>query len=322
MNLNLKDKKILYQLDLNARQSLTQIGKKVDLSKNMVGYRIKRLEKNGIIKNYYTFIDGLRLGYIVLRLYITFQYITEEIEKEIINYFVKNKSTVVVYSLQGRFNFEVVFWIKDLDNFYQFWQRILKKYGDYFQDQRLSFYIKYITFKLSYLISENQEINHQKHIDSMGGKKPVEIDDLDLKILKIISLNARLPLIIIANKLGTGPATIKYRLNRLIKMDIIKGFRPNIDYSQLGYQYYKLDLYLKDYNKRNEIISYIRNNPHLYAIDVTTGVSHLELEFHVKKLESLNNIMSGINNNFPGAMRNYRNLIFKKIHKYSFFTEE
>ena len=34
MNIDLKDKRILYQLSLNARQSLKQIGKKVDLSKN------------------------------------------------------------------------------------------------------------------------------------------------------------------------------------------------------------------------------------------------------------------------------------------------
>lgn len=322
MNLDLKDRKILYYLDLNARQSYTKIGRKVGLSKNMVSYRINRLEKNGIIKNYYTFIDGLKLGFIVLRFYTTFQYITKEIEKEIINYFVKNKFAVVVYSLQGRFDFEVVFWIKDLDNFFQFWQNTLTKYGDFFQDQRLSFYIKYITFRLSYLVSEYQDINHQKHVDIMGGKKLVDLDDLDLKILKIISLDARSPLVNIADKLGAGSETIKYRLNRLLKLGIIKSFRPDINYSKLGYQYYKLDLYLKDYSKRNKIISYIKNNPHLYAIDVTTGGSHLELEFHIKNLELLDNIIGGINRFFPGALRSYQYLIFKDIHKYSFFTEE
>ncbi len=322
MELDLKDKKILYYLDLNARQSFTQIGRKVGLSKNMVSYRINRLEKNGIIKDYYTFIDGIRLGFIVLRFYTTFQYITKEIEKEIINYFIQNKSAVVVYSLQGRFDFEVVFWIKDLDNFYQFWQKTLKKYGDFFQDQRLSLYIKYITYKLSYLVSEFQDIEHQKLVDIMGGKKPVDVDDLDLKILKIIASNARLPLINIADELGRSSETIKYRLKRLITLEIIKSFRPNIDYSKLGYNYYKLDLYLKDYSKRDKIINFIKNNPHLYAIDVTTGGYHLELEFQIKNLELLVNIMNEINMYFPGALRNYNYLIFKDVHKYSFFTEK
>ena len=47
--LDLKDRKILYQLELNCRQSNTQIGKKVGLSKDVITYRIKRMEEKGII---------------------------------------------------------------------------------------------------------------------------------------------------------------------------------------------------------------------------------------------------------------------------------
>jgi len=56
-NLDLKDRKILYYLDINSRQSNSDIAKKVGLSKEVVNYRIKRLEKEGIIKGYYTVLD-------------------------------------------------------------------------------------------------------------------------------------------------------------------------------------------------------------------------------------------------------------------------
>ena len=46
-SLDLKDRKILYQLDLNARQSNAEIAKKTRLSKDAVGYRIKKLEEQG-----------------------------------------------------------------------------------------------------------------------------------------------------------------------------------------------------------------------------------------------------------------------------------
>jgi len=62
-NLDLKDRKILYELDLNCRQSNAQIGKKVGLSKEVVKYRIKRMEEEGIISGYWTEIDSYRLGY-------------------------------------------------------------------------------------------------------------------------------------------------------------------------------------------------------------------------------------------------------------------
>ena len=58
----LKDKKILYQLDLNSRQSNAQIANKEKLRKDTVGYRIKALEEKGIISGYTTRLDTSRPG--------------------------------------------------------------------------------------------------------------------------------------------------------------------------------------------------------------------------------------------------------------------
>ena len=41
VKIEIKDKKILYQLDVNSRQSFSQIGRKVGISKATVGYRVK-----------------------------------------------------------------------------------------------------------------------------------------------------------------------------------------------------------------------------------------------------------------------------------------
>ena len=70
MDLDLKDRKILYELDKNCRQSNSQIANKVSLSKQVINYRIRRLEDNNIITNYQalpydvSFEDpsGIRMG--------------------------------------------------------------------------------------------------------------------------------------------------------------------------------------------------------------------------------------------------------------------
>ena len=74
--IDVKDRKILYQLDMNARQSFSQIGKKVGLPKTVVSYRVKKMQKNGIINNFYTVIDTFKLGYSSYRIYLGFQYIS------------------------------------------------------------------------------------------------------------------------------------------------------------------------------------------------------------------------------------------------------
>ena len=68
-----KDRDILYQLDLNSRQSLKSIGDKVHLKKNVVQYRIEKLVKSGIIKNFYTSINFHKLGFVNLGIHIKYQ---------------------------------------------------------------------------------------------------------------------------------------------------------------------------------------------------------------------------------------------------------
>ena len=48
--LDVKDKKILYHLNLDCRQSMNSLSKKIGLAKEVIAYRIKRLEEKGIIK--------------------------------------------------------------------------------------------------------------------------------------------------------------------------------------------------------------------------------------------------------------------------------
>ena len=94
VNLDLKDRKILYQLDLNCRQSNTQIGRQVGLSKEVVNYRIKRMQDLGVINNFWTAINSLKLGYYAFRIYINFLDVDPDKKNEIIQYFKNYKNHV------------------------------------------------------------------------------------------------------------------------------------------------------------------------------------------------------------------------------------
>ncbi|OGM02141.1 transcriptional regulator, partial [Candidatus Woesearchaeota archaeon RBG_13_36_6] len=82
VKLDLKYRKILYELDVDSRQSYKEIAKKVGLSKDAVIYRINKLKKAGIIKRFHTVIDNGKLGFIPFRLYLKLQSTTPEKEQE------------------------------------------------------------------------------------------------------------------------------------------------------------------------------------------------------------------------------------------------
>jgi DNA-binding Lrp family transcriptional regulator len=110
---DLKDRKILYELELDSRQSFRAIGRKVGLSKDVVASRVKKLQEKGIIKFFRTEIDINKLGNTYLRFYYKYQTITPEIKKEIIDCYTNYKHVRTVSSNHGSndlcVNIEIIF---------------------------------------------------------------------------------------------------------------------------------------------------------------------------------------------------------------------
>lgn len=320
--LDLKDRKILYNLDLDSRQSFRSIGRKVGLSKDVVASRVKRLQERGIIKQFYSAIDSSKLGYTSFRFYLTFQRTNPEVVEEIIDYFVKNKFVWWVCRIKGRFDLGVALWVKDIIDFDIFWEKTLQKFRYYFQDQVFSVYLQAITYKRSYILLDGYEKNDRLKFDVAGLGRKIETDNLDHQILESLAKNARMPTMEIAEKLNSTAKTINNRIQKLIKLNVIQGFRISIDFSKLGYQFYKVDIKLMDYKKRGEMINYILMNPHLFAMNKTAGYADLELDFFVDNVDQLFQIMEDLSVKFPNTIKNYTYFYEAEMYKWQYIPEE
>ena len=63
-----------------------------------------------------------------------------------------------------------------------------------------------------------------------------KVDSLDLKILSIISKDARIPFRNVAELCGVSRAAIHLRVQHLMDMGIISGSCYEIDFKRLGYK--------------------------------------------------------------------------------------
>ena len=115
---DVKDKKILYHLDLDSRQSFSQLGKKVGLHKDVVVYRVKKLQEKGIIQHFWTEVSSSKLGYSNVKFYLNYQNITPEIKQEIIEYLVQSPYLAVVASCEGQYDLVVISSINNVAHFY------------------------------------------------------------------------------------------------------------------------------------------------------------------------------------------------------------
>lgn len=301
--LDLKDRKILYELDLDSRQSFTQIGKKVGLKKDVVSYRVQRMRDEGIIRNFLAEINTFKLGYNVFRIYITFQYVSTEKKNQIIKHFVDYNSTWAVKSHRGEVDLAVIVWVKDLYEFYRFWDKTLDLYEDYFSRAIVSIYIQAYSYKRSYLLGTAPDHSDRKLYTSTCGGTGVDIDETDYHLLNDLAINGRAPVIDLATKLGCSSQSVNYRLQNLTKKGVIQGFRTNIDLAKLGLQHFKIDIHLKEHNSRKAIITYLESKPYMDCINVSVGWADIEPEFIVKDVNELSAILEDIDRAIPNAIK-------------------
>ena len=186
------DRRILFELDRNARQSTTQIGKKIRKSKQFVDYRINKLEELKVLKGYTSVIDYSKLGYLSMRVYFKFQNLSPEKQKEIEESLTKDKEVWWLVTLEGVWDVGYAVAVKDVIDFYKYWDEVVKKYGKYIQKRSVVVYTHIRQFPKSYLI---EEPNTDKGTFIGVSKEDKSVKEFDLKLLKILSDNARIPLI-------------------------------------------------------------------------------------------------------------------------------
>ena len=311
--LDKKDKKILHQLDLNCRQPISSIAKQVRLSKDTVKDRIRRLEDAGIIQGYYAEINAHALGYKMYRIYIKFERTTPKDEEEMVSYLKKEGAVVIISSLNGSWDFVIITHHKNDYVFDKFWQEFYRNFSKFISKRLITPIITLYAYKKSYLYEEREYTE-----TVMDGRTTVEIDGLDRRILLLLSNNARLSLIELAAKLGSSPKVIAYRMNKLIKKNVILSFRAQINVAKMGYEYYKIDVSVYDANKLDEMYLFAKRNPNTIYIDKTIGISDFEFDMEVKGFSEFTKIMDEIKAASNGNLENYEYFSVSKFHKLSF----
>lgn len=308
--IDLKDRKILSELDFNARKTISNIAKKVRLSKEVTLYRIRKLERLGIIRRYYAIINTSKLGYRYYRLLIKFQNVSREIETKILNYLKRNTKIAYLGILDGPWDLAIGFWAKDIMEFKEFINNFIFKYGKYILDKEISIGLNVFQFQHRYLLNkrETQEFR-------TGGKiESIKVDNTDKKILVLLTENARMSLEEMGKRLHLTGKAIHYRINDLIKKGIIVGFRTWIDYKKFGYSNTKVLLYLKDLTKNNfvELTTYLKFLPNCIYITEPIGKADLEFELLIKDREEFFSIINDLKERFNYTVKSYDHLI---IHR-------
>lgn len=314
---NIKDKKILYQLDLNSRQPNSKIAKKVGLSKDIVNYRIKKLEQANFIRGYYTVIDFSRLSYFSVRVYLKLFDTSPKKEKELTNFLINHQKVFYVAEIEGSFDLNFSLLVKNIYEFEDFYLEFKKKFKPYLGQEQISIFTKAYHFHRAYLL--DKKFDNAKP-ETFGREKTQPHDQLDLNILKLLAQNARLPLLELSQKLKTSPRTLAFRIKQLEKKKIIQGYRFIFDFNLFGYEYYKVDLILKDLSRKKEFLNFAHAHPNIIYVDETLAGSDFEFDIELKSKEDFSKFIKELRTSFP-EIRSWSYFTLTRYHKLLYFPE-
>jgi Lrp/AsnC family transcriptional regulator for asnA, asnC and gidA len=119
----------------------------------------------------------------------------------------------------------------------------------------------------------------------------VDIDQTDCKIIELLQEDGRMPNTMIAKSLGVSEATVRSRLNRLIKDEYIQIVAVS-NPLKLGFEIVgilKINVDVKKIEHVSEELSKIRQ---IWYVVHATGASDIYAEFNAKSIDELNRVIS------------------------------
>jgi Lrp/AsnC family leucine-responsive transcriptional regulator len=288
--LDLIDKKLLQELDINARSPISQLAKKLKISRDVTNYRMKKLEKDQIIRGYRTYINSAKLGYKMYRCYFKFYAITKEEYKNLINLLVENKNIFWVGETDGFV--DVVFGVlfENSISFNKFYRNIIEKFRKVIKQDYVHEVISYSYLDRQYLLKK--ENTRQELI--IGNSEKEKYDSTDWEILKILSQHARSPIIEIASKLKMDSASIIYRIKQLEKRKIIIGYKVDLNLALINRHFYTIKMYLSDFEKKEELITYLKAQSFVTNFTEAIGSWDVEVDVEVESDEEYHKFINDI----------------------------
>lgn len=119
-----------------------------------------------------------------------------------------------------------------------------------------------------------------------------QLDDLDYKILRMLTINARKPYLEVARECNVSGAAIHQRIQKLINVGVLKGSESIISPSSVGYDTCAyIGFFLKDPSQFDNVVEKLKLIPEVVECHFTTGQYDMFIKLYAKNNNHLLHII-------------------------------
>jgi DNA-binding Lrp family transcriptional regulator len=291
------DKRILQELERDARAPAAEIGRRIRLPKTTVGYRISKLEESGFIQGYRAFLNPAAFGSKYYLVSVKLKDVSSDAVNKVVERIKDLPSCTKVVNVEGQHSLLVLAMADSSRALKSFLVLLLEACGPRLEDYVINEVTKIERFA-PYLDNSGEKPSEWSATADLEEYKNISIDDTDRKIIGIITKQARKDLVNIGRETGVDWKVAKYRLQKLEKNGAIAAYCAQLDIRKLGQKSMILTVRLRDPLQSRRIIDYFDRAGICAMAYETLGKYDLVLELRAGKEEMLKAVLDSFKTAF------------------------
>ena len=140
-----------------------------------------------------------------------------------------------------------------------------------------------------------------------------KIDKKDVLLIKELHKNSRESLVNLSGAVGLSVDAVSKRLKKMEANKVIQFYSTDIDYGKMGFEKYKMFVYVNDYSSEIEgqLFGFLEKSRSAINVVRTIGPWKLEVEFLIERHEVFEKVLSEMQEKFGDVISKLDFSIFK-----------
>lgn len=308
--------KILAELDKNSRQGAASIARTVGVSKQVAGYHVRKLLE-GPIKKALAVYDLSALGLIVHKVYLRLARATEEDERAILRFLLRHPSVSWLARTEGIYDIGIAIHTRTALELNGILHDFEREFGSLVSERIVNRVIGGEFLQRTYLGAHDARRSPCRFYT---GNSRQEIDQIDKKILSMLSKDARLSSVSLSPSLPIGADAVRKRIRALEGAGVITSYTIVLDDKELGQLHYKVLMRMGGLSGENDrkFAEFCLQHQYITFYNKSIGAWDMEIDMEVPSSADFRAVMRDLKREFADTLKEYFSLIVYDVEKFDF----
>lgn len=283
------DQELLKLLMKNSRMPVTQLAKKLKISREVATYRLNKLKKEEIILDFVSEIDISKLGFIGAAVFVN---VKAARQKEFEQFLKASPFVSWVAQLSGVWSFGFSIIGKSNEELDKRFLQIYHKFREDIIDHRFTLHRKSSFFYEKYF-GELPELKKKKKLIDYP------IDFKDKMLLQELAKDARISAVSLSQNVALTAPAVAHRIKQLEASGYIQKYSLFVNLRKLGLSQYSIFVINKSVDEKEKLVKYLAQHPQVSFIAEYVGDQFIEFGIFIKDAYELRERLQEIEEKFP-----------------------